>query len=241
MKIVAIIGARAGSKSVKDKNIRMVAGKPVMVWVIEAAKGSKYIDRVVVSTDSQKYAEIAKKSGAQVPFLRPKEIAKDTSHDLEYLTHALNWLKENENYIPDIVFKVSACCPLLRSWHFDKCVEILKENPDFDSVRPVAPSPKHPYKMWKVEGNILKPFLTKEFIGLDEPYNLARQLLPKVYIHTGIIALRYKTIIEDYSLVGKKSGTFIILEEDALDIDSELDLKLAEILLKERMSKEKFL
>jgi len=234
MKTIAIIGARSGSKSVKDKNIRSVLDKPLMAWVITAAKNAKLIDRVLVSTDSQKYADITKEYGAEAPFLRPEEISGDKSHDLEYLSHALNWLKDNEGYVPDIVFKVSACTPLLKSEHFDRCVEMMINNPNLDSVRPVASSSKHPYKMWKMEGEILKPFLPKESIGFEEPFNQPRQILPKVYVHTGIIALRYKTIMDDNSLAGKKIGTFEITNEDAFDIDEEIDFKIAEILLRKR-------
>lgn len=235
VKTIAIIGARSGSKGFKDKNLRPLLGKPLMAWIIEAAKKAKLVDRVLVSTDSPKYVEIAKNYGAEVPFLRPAEISQDTSHDLEYLTHALNWLKEKENYIPDIVFKVSASS-LFKSEYFNKCIEMLIKNPELDSVRPIQVSPKHPYKMWKIEEKYLKPFLPKEFTGFDEPFNQPRQILPKVYIHTGVIALRCKTIMEMNSLAGKKIGYFEVPKGDALDIDSELDLILAEILLKKRLS-----
>jgi len=235
-KTIAIIGARSGSKSLRDKNVRPVLGKPLMAWIIEEAKKAKLVDRVLVSTDSQRYAEIAKKYGAEAPFLRPVEISKDTSHDLEYLTHALNWLKENENYQPDIIFKVSGDTAIFKSEFFDKCVEILIENPDLDSVRPIALSPIHPYKMMKIENGLLKPFLPKEFTGFDEPFNQPRQILPKVYIYTGVFALRHKTIMEMHSLAGKKMGYFEIPEEYAIHIGSEPDLKLAKILLKRKLS-----
>jgi N-acylneuraminate cytidylyltransferase len=235
-KTIVIIGARSGSKSIKDKNIQPLLGKPLMAWIIEAARKSKLVNRVLVTTDSQKYAEIAKSFGAEAPFLRPAEISQDTSPDIEYLIHALKWLEENENYIPDIVFKTSACAPLFRSEYFDRCVRILIENPELDSVRPISLSPKHPYKMWKIKDGLIEPFLPKEFTGFDEPFHQPRQTLPRVYIDTTVFALRYNTIMKMNSLLGKKVGYFEVPVEDAIDINSEIDLKLAEIVLKERIS-----
>lgn len=233
-KIVAIVGARSGSKSIKDKNIRPLLGKPLMAWVIEAAKKAKYVDRVIVSADSPKYAEIAKKYGAETPFLRPKEISGDRSTDLEYLTHAVKWLEANENWKPDIIFRAMPTSPLTKSEYFDQAIEILVENPEIDSVRIISPASKHPYKMWRMEDGELKSFLPKEFTGYDEPMNLPRQLFPPAYCHGGIIAMRYNVLMEQRSLNGKKIGYIEIPKEDNVDIDSELDFLLAEILLKKR-------
>src|SRR2546430_1486167 len=100
--VLALIPARAGSQSIRDKNIRPVAGKPLLVHSIEHAKSSALITRVIVSTDSEEYAKIARAAGAEVPFLRPAEISRDESTDLEVFLHALGWLKKNENYEPEI-------------------------------------------------------------------------------------------------------------------------------------------
>lgn len=232
--IVAIIGARSGSKSIKDKNIKPLLGKPLMAWVIEAAKRAKYLDRVIVSTDSPKYAEIARKYGAETPFLRPKEISGDTATDLEYLTHAVNWLQTHDNWKPDIIFRVMPTSPLTKAEYFDRAVEILVENPEIDSVRVISLALEHPYKMWRIENEKLKSFLPKEFTGFDEPMNLPRQLFPKAYRHGGIISIRYNTLMKLHSLNGKKIGYFEIPPEENVDIHSELDFLLAEILLKKR-------
>jgi len=234
IKTIAIVGARSGSRSLEDKNIRSLLGKPLMAWVITAAKNAKLIDRVLVSTDSQKYADIAKEYGAEAPFLRPKEMATDSSHDLEYLTHALNWLKDNEGYVPDIVFKVSANCPLFKSEYFDQCVKLFIEDPVLDTVYPAFKADKHPYKMWKVENERLRPLFTPEATGFKEPFNMSRQLLPPVYIHCGVFSLRYDTIMEMKATIGKEIGYIEIPPEDGFDIDNKVDLKLAEMLLKKR-------
>ena len=238
MKVLAIIGARSGSRGVVNKNILPILGKPTIAWTIESVLSSRSVDRLLVSTDSQVYADIAKKYGAQTPFLRPQEISSHTSHDIEYLTHALDWLQKNDTYKPDIVFKVSASCPLFRAEYFDKATEILTQREDLDAVYPIYKVDKHPYKMWKIDekNHILEPFLPKDFTGFDEPYNMARQLLPKVYNHCGVFALRYNTVMKKHSTGGDRIGFFEIPPEDGFDIDNELDLHLAEILLKERGS-----
>jgi len=103
LKILALIPARGGSKRVKNKNIRQLGGKPLIAYTIEAAKNSKYINRVIVSTDSSAIFDVAREHGAEVPFLRPAEIAQDNSTEFEYYNHILSWLRENEDYSPDLI------------------------------------------------------------------------------------------------------------------------------------------
>ena len=115
MNILGIIGARSGSKGVKDKNIRRLLGKPLIGRIIETSKESKYISRVIVSTDSKHYADIAREFGAEVPFLRPEEFSFDLSSDYDYVLHAVKWLKSNENYEPDIVVRLMATVQIGRA------------------------------------------------------------------------------------------------------------------------------
>jgi|TARA_Y100000310_G_scaffold162742_1_gene162688 N-acylneuraminate cytidylyltransferase len=185
-KILAIIPARGGLKDVPKKNIRELAGKPLLAWTVEEAKKSKYIDRVIVSTDDEETADIARKYGAEVPFMRPAGISQDLSTDIEFLTHAVDFLKENENYEPDIVVLLRTTSPLKTAQHIDKGIELLIKTPEADAVRPIIESPKHPYKMWKIseDKKWTEPFLSKDFTGMDEPYNGPRQVLPDVYVPT---------------------------------------------------------
>ena len=148
MEILALIPARSGSKSVIDKNIREVAGKPMLAWSVEHAKASKRINRVIVSTDSEKYAQIAREAGAEVPFLRPAEYATDTALDLDVFKHALNWLADNENYHPDIIVQLRPTYPKRDPADIDVMVDMLIANPEADSVRSVALAGEVPYKMW---------------------------------------------------------------------------------------------
>jgi len=236
-KILGIIPARGGSKSIPGKNIRMIAGKPLIAWTIEEAKKSKFISRLIVSTDDPQIASVAKQYGAEVPFMRPAEISQDLSTDVEFLIHALDYLMEKEGYEPDIVLRLPPTSPLRTAAHIDEGIQTLLDNPEADAVRPITEVVKHPYKYWKiVEGEkLLQPFLPKEITGFDEPYNLPRQMFPKVYMHTGAMdVMRTRTILELKSTSGNHLGYFFMSAEDSVNIDSLIDFELGEILLKRR-------
>ena len=130
-KILGIIGIRSGSTGIKDKNIKLLNGKPLVYWIIKAAKKSKLINRIIVSTDSPKYAKIVKKFGAEVPFIRPKKFAKKNSPDIDYVKHVLIWLKEKENYEADIFVRLMATSPLQRYKDIDCIIKHLKNHEIF--------------------------------------------------------------------------------------------------------------
>ena len=237
MEILAIIPARGGSKGIPRKNIKPIAGKPLIAWIIQAAKGSKYITRIIVSTDDNEIASVSKEYGAEAPFIRPKEISGDLSTDVEFLTHALKALKEKEGYEPDIVLRLPPTSPLCTRAHIDEGIKTLLDDNSLDAVRPICEAPKHPYKLWKIgeDGKHLEPFLPKSFTGHDEPHNLPRQLFPKVYIHTGAMdVMRLDTILKHKSTSGKRLGFFFMKHEDSVNIDSQLDFEIAEMLLRKR-------
>ncbi len=239
MKILAIIPARGGSKSIPGKNIKLLLGKPLIAWTIEEAKKSKYITRLIVSTDSQEIVDIAKSYGAEIPFLRPPEISGDIATDIEFLTHALDFLKEKENYEPEIVLRLPPTSPLRTAVHIDEGIKKLLDTPEADAVRPIVEAPKHPYKLWKIsdDNKWLEPFLSKELTNFDEPHNLPRQLFPKVYIHTGAMdVMKIRAIREQKSTSGKKLAYFFMRAEDSINIDSPLDFEIAEILMKRRFN-----
>lgn len=239
MEILAIIPARGGSKSIPGKNIKLLVGKPLIAWTIEEAKKSKLLTRIIVSTDDLEIAEVAREYGAEVPFLRPAEISQDFSTDIEFLLHALDFLKEEENYEPEIVLRLPPTSPMRTASHIDEGIQKLLDTPEADAVRPICEAPKHPYKLWKIssDGQWLEPFLPKEFTGVAEPHNLPRQLFPKVYIHTGAMdVMRLRTIRELKSTSGKKLTYFFMESEDSINIDTPLDFELAEILMKKRLS-----
>jgi len=237
MEILAIIPARGGSKGIPGKNIKPIAGKPLIAWMIAAAQKSKHVSRIVVSTDDKRTAAIARKYGAEVPFLRPKSIAGDRSTDVEFLTHVLWELKKEEGYMPDIVLRLPPTSPLCTAEYIDEGIETLLGDPALDAVRPITEAPKHPYKLWKIakDKKHLEPFLPRSFTGFKEPHNLPRQLFPAVYIHTGAMdVMRRDTILKQKSTSGKRLGFFFMKQEDSVNIDTPLDLALADTLLRKR-------
>lgn len=222
--ILALIPARSGSKSVPHKNIRLINGKPMMAYSIEHARDSKYINRIIVSTDSEKYAEIAKEYGAEVPFLRPAEYAGDDSTDLEVFTHCLKTLRETEGYEADIVVQLRPTYPIRRVSDIDNMIEILLNSAGITSVRSIAPAKEIPYKMWKMEEDgKIKPLMTE----IPECYNMPRQRLPKVYYQNACIDVVRGWVIEkEQSMNGKNIYGYVM--EDNFDIDTEDEFRKAQ-------------
>ena len=220
---LAIIPARGGSKGIPCKNIRNFAGYPLIAWSIAAAKQSKSVTRVIVSTDDEEIASVARQFGAETPFLRPAEFAQDKTTDLPVFEHALKWLDENEGYKPDVVVQLRPTSPIRPRGLVDKAVEILLAHPDADSVRGVVSAGQNPHKMWRLtdEHSPMKNLLDVE--GIDEPYNAPRQILPPVYWQTGHIdAIRTETILGG-SMSGKNIYPLIIDPVFTVDIDNLQD------------------
>jgi len=232
LEVLAIIQARGGSKSIPRKNIRLLGGYPLISYSIAAAKQAKSVKRILVSTDDEEISIIAKKFGAEVPFLRPGELATDDSLDYPLFLHAIKWLKNNEGYSPDIVVQLRPTSPFRPPGLIDLGVKKLVEHSEADSVRAITLSKQNPYKMWKIgDDGFLKPLLKYE---LPEPYNLPRQKLPTTYWQTGHLdVIRYETIVNKRSLTGDKVLPLLIDPIYSVDIDTELDWKWAEWLLKE--------
>lgn len=146
--ILAVIPARSGSKSVKDKNIRLIDGKPMLAYSIEHAKASKYITRTIVSTDSEIYADIAREYGAEVPFMRPAEYATDAALDYDVFYHALTYLEQSEGYMPDLVVQLRPTYPTRKVEDIDRMIEQMLMDETIDSMRCIAPATEIAYKMW---------------------------------------------------------------------------------------------
>ena len=236
LNILGVIGARAGSKSIPDKNIKLLLGRPLMAWMIDAAKKSKHITRLIVSTDSEEYAAIARAHGAETPFLRPAELASDTASDMDYLTHAVSWLEQNEGWKADIILRLPPTSPLCTPESIDAVIEHLLNDPETTASRTITAAPKHPYKLWQIKDDTLHPFVPKETTGHTEPSGMARQsFTPAAYAHVDAIAVRYNTLMQDRLLTGTKVRYHKLDKTDAVDIDSEIDFLVAEILLKRRL------
>ena len=232
LKILAVIPARGGSKGIPKKNINMLCGKPLIAYSIEAGLNSRYIDRVIVSTDSEEIAEVSRKSGAEVPFLRPAEIAQDLTPDTPVFEHCLQWLKEKENFVPELIVHLRPTGPLRTAQEIDEAIEMLVSNPEADSVRSIEEPPKPPFKMWQIEGNYMKPFA--EVMGMKDFHTMPRQMLPKVYQTTADIGImRTSTVLEKKSVIGDNVLPYY-LKRPTVDIDHLIDFEIAEFLLRRR-------
>lgn len=224
MEILAVIPARSGSKSVKDKNIRPIGGKPMMAYSIQHARESEAVSRVIVSTDSPQYAEIAREYGAEVPFLRPVEYATDTALDIDVFLHALTYFRDREGYVPDMVVQLRPTYPIRDPGDIGRMVGLLAQNPEADSVRCVAPAKELAYKMWRMDGTgRITPILT----DIAEAYNMPRQQLPPIYYQNACIdVVRTRTILESHSMSGKYILGYQM--EHNYDIDTEEEFSIAE-------------
>lgn len=224
LNVLAVIPARSGSKGIPHKNVRLLQGKPLLAHSIEQALASRLITRTIVSTDSAAYAKIARQYGAETPFLRPATLAQDLSTDLETFEHALNWLRENEGYVPDIIVHLRPTYPARRVVDIDTMIQILIDRPEADSVRSVVPAPETPYKMWlRDETGWLTPVA---YCELPEAYNQPRQRLPQVYLqNANIDVVRARVITEQHSMTGRRILGFVMAEN--YDIDTEAQLGAA--------------
>jgi CMP-N-acetylneuraminic acid synthetase len=226
MEILGIIPARGGSKSVPLKSIRKIGGKPLIAWAIESAKNSN-INRVIVTTDDERIAKIAKRYGAEVPYLRPKTLARDKSAIEPVIAHALTWLEKNENYKPDALALLLPTSPLRNKHHLNEAIEIFKKNKP-DSVVSVHEAIANNNPSWMLKKNKQG----KVVLSTNEPLKKIknrRQELPKCYIRNDIIyLLKPKNIFSKIpNLYGGKTELFIVDEYYDADINTEHDWLIA--------------
>jgi N-acylneuraminate cytidylyltransferase len=235
MLIYSLIPARGGSKGVPHKNIRPLQGKPLIVHSIEISLKCPSIQRTFVSTDSQQIADVGRNAGAEVPFLRPPELAQDDTRDLPVFQHFLSWLAQNDIPLPDAIFQFRPTSPSRSVSKIEEAVELLKRHPEADSVRGVVEPGQNPYKMWTVVDGLMHPLLS--ISGVAEPFNEPRQSLPKVYWQVGYLDLiRTQTILKQNSLTGIRILPLKIDSKDSIDIDDEFSFQLAEFLMEKRRS-----
>jgi YrbI family 3-deoxy-D-manno-octulosonate 8-phosphate phosphatase len=230
--ILALIPARGGSKGIPRKNIRSFAGFPLIAWSIAAGLQSRSISRVIVSTDDEEIAGVARQYGAEVPFLRPRELAQDRTTDLPVFEHALKWLEDIEAYKPSIVVQLRPTSPIRPMDCVDSAIRLLVEHENADSVRGVVPAGQNPYKMWRFNGydRPMNPLLTVD--GIAEPYNAPRQVLPPAYWQTGHIdAIRTSTITRKHTLTGNVVYPLVIDPRYTVDIDTLADWQKYEALV----------
>ena len=230
-KVLSIITARKDSKGVKNKNIKMLSGKPLIAYSVEASLGSKMVDRTVLSTDSKEIAEIGEKYGAEVPFFRPRELARDDTPMFDVIDHSLNEL-QLEGFQPDIILVLMPTCPLRTSKHIDESVRLLIDNQEADSVVSVVDLPHsfNPYSIYRYpRDKYIKPFLY-----WNEKDNL-RQKKPKFFGRNGAIyAVNYDCFTEKNSFFGDRILYYKMSEDESIDIDTALDLEFADLALRRK-------
>lgn len=224
MEILAVIPARGGSKGLPGKNIRALAGHPLIAYSVEAAKRTPGVTRVICSTDDTEIADVARHYGAEIPFLRPAHLAQDMSTDLEVFAHLLEALERTEGYRPDLVLQLRPTSPIRRVTDIIYCIEQMLAHPEADSLRIVTEAPNTPYKMWRLpDADAPDPYLIPLLEappGYPEPYNEPRQRLPKTYWQIGTLdVIRPRAIREMDSMSGRKILPHVIDASLAIDID----------------------
>jgi YrbI family 3-deoxy-D-manno-octulosonate 8-phosphate phosphatase len=233
--VLALVPARGGSKGLPRKNLRLLQGHPLIAYAIAAGLQAQNVMRTVCSTDDAEIAEIAKRYGAEVPFMRPPELAEDLTPDLPVFQHVLHWFARHESWQPAIVVHLRPTSPIRFPGEVDEAIEVLQAHPAATAIRSVCPAPCNPYKMWQLPKNpeCSPPFMTDllNVPGISEPYNHPRQELPPVWWQTGAVdAVRPRVI-----LAGSMTGDRVLpLRTDsryAIDIDSELGLRMAEVVM----------
>jgi N-acylneuraminate cytidylyltransferase/CMP-N,N'-diacetyllegionaminic acid synthase len=229
---IAIIGIRSGSKGLIDKNIKLLNGKPLIYWIVKTALNTPEINRVIVSTDSEKYAEIAKSCGAEVPFLRPAEISGDTSTDFEYVNHCLAYLKDVEKITPRVALRLMATVPFQKSQDLSKIIHnCLNNNVDSSVIVTEArQNPKKALKIIKTENGEkrLVSYITET--GVDVTPTL-RQDHDKAYFRANAIAFNPRVVSTTGTLTGNIVIPHIISNDEFIDIDSKADFEFAEFLM----------
>ena len=225
MRVLAIIPARGQSKGLPGKNIKQFNGLPLIAHSIKEALASKIIDRVIVTTDDEEIASISRGHGADIPYMRPKEIAGDKSTDQEYLRHAIEWFNnQGEHY--EIIVLLRPTCVFRTHEEIDRGIKQLSSS-DFDSVRGISEASYSPYWMKRKENKQLVAFIDSQ-----HEYS-QRQLLPEVVQANGAVdVLRSSVIMQSDNIYGENIGFIDMDEISRTDIDTSLDFIIAEFLHK---------
>lgn len=238
-KVLVVIPARGGSVRVPKKNIKILNGKPLIAYAIKAAKNSKTVDRIIVSTDDDDIKDTAIKFGAEVPFTRPADISRDVPTE-DVVIHAIEWLNKNEQYFPDIVVCLEPPKPFRKAEHIDRCVQSIIADEAIDSAITVnnVRGNRPEWMLYVGEDNLIKPY-TDYFKKQGEALLRypASQEFGKLYQSNGIVfACRVETLQEYKSLVGKKCAAVEIDYSEIIDLDYPEDFEICEILMKKRSS-----
>lgn len=235
---IGVIPARGGSKGLPGKNIADLGGKPLLAWTIEAALGSKRIDRVVLSTDSEEIADVGRKYGAEVPFLRPAELATDTAPTAPVVEHAISFLEKKDGVTFDYAVKLQPATPFRTSAHIDEAIARFEQGAH-ESLITIYKHEYPPWWMFLLDGDRIKPVLPWR----EDPniFNMSRQRFPKVYRPNGAFYITHRERLRRTGdMINPESCGYLVMgAEESVDIDTIFDLMLArELLAKSRGTNE---
>lgn len=222
--ILTIIPARGGSKGVPRKNIRKLGGKPLIAYTIESAHKSKYVDKIFVSTEDEEIAKIARNLGAEIPFIRPKELASDTAKSVDVIKHAIVELEKIMKIKYDIIVLLEPPAPFRTGSDIDECVELFLQNKPGSVVSVCEEKKYHPHYLKKINNGFLEPYGKNNF-----PEGTPRQLLtPKIYMINGCVYVIRRDNVMQGNIYGEKVIPFIMPNEKSINIDTMLDWYAAE-------------
>lgn len=231
-RIVGLIPARAGSKRVPNKNVLQLQGHPLLAYTISAALDSGVFEKVIVSTDSDEYAQIALHYGAEVPFLRPNSLAQDSSADIGWVAHALENLALI-GYEFEIFSILRPTSPFRNASTIRRAYEEFSSRTDIDSIRAVELCSQHPGKMWRIKGDHLVPLLSVQPDGLDW-FSSPTQSLPEVWVQNASLEIAFsRCVLESESISGSRIAPFKTVFPEGIDINSEFDFAKAKMVVDE--------
>ncbi len=226
--IVAIIPARGGSKSVPRKNIKLLAGKPMLAWTIESALQSRCLDRVVISTEDDEIATVARSWGAETPYLRPPQLASDTASAVDVVLHTLEWLKQNENVQPEFVLLLQPTSPLRNADDIHNVIMLQKEK-NANAVVSVCEAVHPPHWLRRIGSDSeLLPWLS-------EAAPNRRQEIETLYQFNGALYLiRPEVLASEKTFIPEPTFAYVMPLERSVDVDTPFDFRVADLLLRDR-------
>jgi CMP-N-acetylneuraminic acid synthetase len=228
--VLGIITARGGSKGVPGKNIKPLAGKPLLAWTIEAALQSRLLDRVIVSTDDEEIALVSRRWGAPVPFMRPSELAQDASPHILAILHALDWLEQEEGYLPTAVCLLQPSSPLRKSEDIDAVMELAQEK-KAEAVVTVTEAVEHPVlsRRMDADGHL------HQFVPCNVDYPRRQDLPPAYTINGAVYFNRAESLKTKQTFYPEDIYGYVMPAERSLQIDTLWEFHLADLILRDRL------
>jgi CMP-N,N'-diacetyllegionaminic acid synthase len=225
--IIGLIPARGGSKGIPRKNLKLIAGKPLIAWTIETALQSDNLSRVIVSTEDREIAQIAQSYGAEVPFMRPVELAQDESSSVSVAVHAIQWLQRNEGFDQEYLALLQPTSPLRKVSDIDDTIELAYDK-SADAATTIVETHAHPYLVRRIAEN----GILEEFINCDISYPRRQSLPPAYFLNGAVYVNRCSSLLSGKTFYPKKIYGHIMPQERSMQVDSYFDLYLVDLILR---------